>query len=94
MGVSHGLCRLVQVVVFVPSFSPAVAERIYAPVDAVIAGSGYATGKARNVPGGYRVTGQWKYASGAQYARVFTANAVLEGITRFVLLHSTDSRYL
>lgn len=64
---------------FVPSFSPAVAERIYAPVDAVIAGSGYATGKARNVPGGYRVTGQWKYASGAQYARVFTANAVLEG---------------
>lgn len=64
---------------FVPSFAPAIAEQIYAPSDGVIAGSGYPTGKAQKVPGGYRVSGQWKYASGAQYARVFTANAVLEG---------------
>jgi hypothetical protein len=63
---------------FLPSFTPEVAERIFAPRNAVIAGSGYPTGVARKVPGGYRVTGLWKYASGAQYATTFTANAQLE----------------
>lgn len=63
---------------FVPSLMPEVAERIFAPREAVIAGSGYPTGVARKVAGGYRVTGSWKYASGAQYATTFTANAQLE----------------
>lgn len=63
---------------FLPSLVPEVAERIFAPREAVIAGSGYPTGIARKVPGGYRVTGSWKYASGAQYATTFTANAQVE----------------
>ncbi len=63
---------------FLPSFTPELAERIFAPRDAVLAGSGYPTGVARKVPGGYRVTGLWKYASGAQYATTFTANAQVE----------------
>ncbi|PTQ55647.1 MAG: hypothetical protein BSOLF_1753 [Candidatus Carbobacillus altaicus] len=66
---------------FVPSFTPSVAEAIFSPQHAVIAGSGYVGGFAYPVPGGYRVSGYWRYASGAQYATTFTANAfLLEGI--------------
>ncbi|MDW8074424.1 MAG: acyl-CoA dehydrogenase [Bacteroidota bacterium] len=63
---------------FVPSFHPSIAEELFGPSTAVVAGSGYPTGRARKVVGGYIVRGQWKYASGAQYASVFTANAVVE----------------
>ena len=31
-------------------------------------------GVAERVAGGYRVTGRWRYASGADYATTFTAN--------------------
>jgi len=64
---------------FVPSFAPEVAEQLFSPEHAVIAGSGALGGWARRVAGGYRVTGRWRYASGAQYATLFTANAVVEG---------------
>ena len=63
---------------FLPAFAPEVAERLFSPEQAVVAGSGALGGRARRVPGGYRVTGQWHYASGAQYATLFTANAVVE----------------
>jgi alkylation response protein AidB-like acyl-CoA dehydrogenase len=45
---------------------------------AVIAGSGHPSGTAKQVDGGYQVTGQWKYCSGSQYASLFTANCILE----------------
>ncbi|MBE3596440.1 MAG: acyl-CoA dehydrogenase [Hydrogenibacillus sp.] len=63
---------------FVPSFEPEVARRFFEDPRAVIAGTGHPAGRARRVPGGYVVSGRWKYASGAQYATLFTANAVLE----------------
>ncbi|HEY8346750.1 MAG TPA: acyl-CoA dehydrogenase family protein [Symbiobacteriaceae bacterium] len=63
---------------FVPSFPPEVARRFFQEPHAVIAGSGYPGGTARRVPGGYIVSGRWRYASGAQYATLFTANAILE----------------
>lgn len=62
---------------FLPSFSPAVAEMIFSPPAAVIAGSGYVGGYAYPEAGGYRVSGYWRYASGAQYATTFTANALV-----------------
>lgn len=42
-----------------------------------MAGSGAATGEAVAVPGGYRVSGRWQYASGALHATAFTANCVI-----------------
>src|SRR5690606_19334432 len=56
---------------------PASAREILGPDDAVIAGSGAPHGTAREVDGGYRVSGRWSYASGARHATWFTANCVV-----------------
>jgi alkylation response protein AidB-like acyl-CoA dehydrogenase len=53
------------------------SRAIYASPDAVIAGSGAPDGRAQRVDGGYRATGRWRYASGADYATTFTANCVV-----------------
>jgi len=53
------------------------AREIFAPAEALIAGSGAAAGSAEQVEGGYRVSGRWRYASGAHYATTFTANCVV-----------------
>lgn len=53
------------------------ADSIYSRPDAVIAGSGAPDGRAERVPGGYRATGSWRYASGAHYATTFTANCLV-----------------
>jgi alkylation response protein AidB-like acyl-CoA dehydrogenase len=59
---------------FAAYLSPQTAHAIYSPADAVIAGSGAPDGLAERVAGGYRATGHWRYASGADYATTFTAN--------------------
>ncbi|MGD7023658.1 acyl-CoA dehydrogenase family protein [Rossellomorea vietnamensis] len=56
-----------------------VLDDVFLPRNAVIAGSGAPTGTAVKCEGGYRVTGQWKYCSGAEFATTFTANAMIEG---------------
>jgi len=53
------------------------AQEIYGPPNAVIAGSGAPHGRAERVPGGFRATGRWRYASGAHYATTFTANCIV-----------------
>ena len=53
------------------------ARSLYARPDALIAGSGAPDGRAEKVPGGYRVSGAWHYASGAHYATTFTANCIV-----------------
>jgi alkylation response protein AidB-like acyl-CoA dehydrogenase len=53
------------------------AHEVFEPRAAVIAGSGTPSGAAVEVPGGYRVTGHWRYASGSQYATWFTASCAL-----------------
>ncbi|MGD6966359.1 acyl-CoA dehydrogenase family protein [Rossellomorea vietnamensis] len=55
-----------------------VLDDVFLPRNAVIAGSGAPTGTAVKCEGGYRVTGEWKYCSGAEFATTFTANAVIE----------------
>lgn len=52
----------------------AAARAIYSDPNAVIAGSGAPDGYAERVAGGYRATGRWRYASGADYATTFTAS--------------------
>ena len=63
---------------FIPTFNQAICKKIFSPRNAVIAGSGYPTGIAVQVEGGYRITGQWKYCSGADYATTFTMNCFVE----------------
>jgi indole-3-acetate monooxygenase len=53
------------------------AREIFAPHDAVIAGSGSPSGMAVETDGGYRVTGRWSYGSGARYATWFTAGCIV-----------------
>ncbi|MBO8171664.1 MAG: acyl-CoA dehydrogenase [Bacillaceae bacterium] len=55
-----------------------VSRGTYTNKKAVIAGSGYPSGVARREPGGYRVSGQWKFCSGSSYATTFTANCLIE----------------
>jgi len=59
---------------FAAYLSPSTAHALYSPANAVIAGSGAPDGLAERVAGGYRATGHWRYASGADYATTFTAN--------------------
>ena len=59
---------------FAPLLPEATARAIYAPADALIAGSGTPSGEAERVPSGYHVRGRWKYASGAHQATWFTAS--------------------
>jgi alkylation response protein AidB-like acyl-CoA dehydrogenase len=42
------------------------------------AGSGAISGRATRVAGGYMLSGHWKYASGANHATHFTANAYID----------------
>ena len=53
------------------------AQELFAPPLALVAGSGAPSGLAEQVPGGYRVRGAWRFASGAHDASVFTAACVV-----------------
>lgn len=63
---------------FAPSFEKETARELFSPREAVIAGSGFPAGRARRTAGGYTVNGRWRYASGAQYATLFTASAICQ----------------
>jgi alkylation response protein AidB-like acyl-CoA dehydrogenase len=54
-----------------------VANSIFNSAKTCCAGSGAISGKATKTQGGYMLTGRWKYASGANHATHFTANAYL-----------------
>ncbi len=64
-------------VVVVAGGAPQAAADIFGRRDAVVAGSGVPAGTAERVEGGYRVSGTWRYASGARYATTFTANCIV-----------------
>ncbi|MCC3376848.1 acyl-CoA dehydrogenase [Cohnella sp. REN36] len=55
------------------------ARRLYTDRKALVAGSGHPSGRAIRTPGGYVVSGRWKYCSGSTFATFFTANCVVEG---------------
>lgn len=62
---------------FLENMTESQAKELYSPPDAVIAGSGHPTGEAHSENDGYRVTGEWRYCSGAPYATMFTANTII-----------------
>ena len=45
--------------------------------DVILAGAFAAQGEARIVPGGYRITGRWSFATGSQHCHWLMANCVL-----------------
>jgi alkylation response protein AidB-like acyl-CoA dehydrogenase len=62
---------------FAAYLDAATANSIYGRPESVVAGSGAPEGKAQRERGGYRVSGCWRYATGAHYATTFTANCVV-----------------
>lgn len=60
--------------VFAAYLEKEVAAGFLGRWDQVIAGSDFVGGKAIPVNGGYQVSGEWKYASGALHATAFTGN--------------------
>lgn len=63
---------------FIPLFEQQVCDERFVHRTAVIAGSGK-FGEASRVDGGYIISGQWKYCSGADYATLFTMNCKVDG---------------
>jgi alkylation response protein AidB-like acyl-CoA dehydrogenase len=51
-----------------------VARTLFGRPDVCAAGTGFPAGTAEEAPGGYRVSGHWRYASGAPHATLYTAN--------------------
>ncbi len=56
---------------------PDLADEVFAPDTAVVAGSGV-PGRARRADGGYTVSGHWRWCSGAPWATWFTFTATEE----------------
>jgi len=71
--------------------SPTLGEQIYQDgKDHIIAGSGQPVGAAERVPGGWRVTGVWPFASGCQSAEWIVGTcAMMEGGTPIDATHGT-----
>ena len=58
--------------------NPTICEQTYRDgKDHVIAGSGQPVGTAERVPGGWKVTGTWPFASGCQNAEWIVGNCVM-----------------
>jgi indole-3-acetate monooxygenase len=56
---------------------PAAAKRLFGPADAVLAWGAGIQGKATAVPGGYRVTGTWTFASGSRHATLLGGHSFI-----------------
>jgi len=62
---------------FAGYYDKTTAARLFSPASAVLAGSGY-PGMAKKAKGGYFVSGEWKFCSGAGYATFYTATAIIQ----------------
>lgn len=58
---------------------PAVAERLFGSRGAVLAWGAGVQGTAVEVPGGYRVSGRWSFASGSRHATLLGAHCKVIG---------------
>jgi alkylation response protein AidB-like acyl-CoA dehydrogenase len=58
---------------------PEAARRVYGPPDAISGGVFAPRGVARRVPGGFRATGRWAFASGCRHARWLMGGCFVEG---------------
>jgi indole-3-acetate monooxygenase len=58
-------------------FSSALINEVFPDRKACLGGSGAPSGKARQTGEGYRISGRWKYATGASHLTHFTANCFI-----------------
>ncbi|MGD9806751.1 MAG: acyl-CoA dehydrogenase family protein [Hyphomicrobiaceae bacterium] len=58
---------------------PAAAKRLFGPRDAVLAWGAGVQGTAVEVPGGYRISGKWSFASGSRHATLLGAHCRIAG---------------
>ncbi len=58
-------------------FSAQANRELYADPRAMFAGGWFPPGRAEVVPGGYRVTGQWAFGSGCDYANWLTGQVLV-----------------
>lgn len=63
---------------FAGFLDPQLAREIFADPKVCFAGSGAVGGTARQTKNGYIINGNWKYASGALHATIFTLNCILQ----------------
>lgn len=63
---------------FVGFMDSSVSSTMFATPSVCLGGSGQASGTAMVDNGGYRITGRWRYATGAPHLTHFTANCVIE----------------
>lgn len=63
---------------FVGYMDRSIAPAIFMDRAVCLGGSGQASGKAVVEDGGYRVSGKWRYATGAPHLTHFTANCIIE----------------
>lgn len=61
------------------------AIETFGSTNVCLAGSGATTGEAVITPTGYKISGKWKYASGAHHATHFTANCIIKNGHEVVL---------
>lgn len=54
--------------------APEVAKRLFGPRNAVLAWGAGIVGSALRVPGGYRMSGRWSFASGSRHATMLGAH--------------------
>lgn len=66
--------------------APEVALSLFGRPDVCAAGTGFPAGSAVPATGGFRVSGHWRYASGAPQATLYTANCHFGDEIRAVLL--------
>ncbi|WP_315821275.1 acyl-CoA dehydrogenase [Paraflavitalea speifideaquila] len=63
---------------FAGFLAPSAVQEIYTNKKVCLAGSGRPSGIAQVTPAGYRITGEWHYATGSLHATAFTANCTIE----------------
>lgn len=63
-----------------------VALSLFGRPDVCAAGTGFPAGMAVPAPGGFRVSGHWRYASGAPQATLYTANCRIGDEIRAVIM--------
>jgi len=70
---------------FVGYVHPSTAGTVFADPAVCFGGSGQASGTALEEDDGYRVSGRWRYATGAPHLSHFTANCIIQRQGRTVL---------
>jgi indole-3-acetate monooxygenase len=61
---------------FASCFPEHISKELFAPLSAVIAGSGAPSGSAEKNENGFILSGTWRYCSGADYAGLFTVSFI------------------